>query len=469
MKTLSRLRALLFAVAIAVPLLVLNAPQAKAGIFVSVNFAPPVLPVYVQPALPAPGYIWTPGYWAYGDAGYYWVPGVWVEPPTAGLLWTPGYWGWSGGAYVFNAGYWGPHVGFYGGINYGFGYGGIGFVGGEWRGGVFAYNSACANFGGVHVTNVYVNRTIIQQNTIVNRGHYSFNGPGGINRQPSAQETQYSHENHTQPTSVQAQHQTYASQDRSQLASVNHGHPATMASSKPEAYHQVAEQHAQAHPITAADRTAGTHANNNQRTTAANQHPNNTPASRTAAPARNENRSATEPRTETQPRKAATPPATATRPRTETEPRTASQPRTETTPRTTTPPRTATAELKPGIQPRETQPRTATPPRTATTEPRPGTKPETEPRETQSRPTTPPRTATTKPRTEAEPRTTTPPRTAESKPAQSHPAASKPAAPAKQPVSHPQSHPAPAAHPTEQPRAAAPAPRPKEGPKPGGR
>ena len=54
--------------------------------------------------------------------GYYWVPGTWVEPPAEGLLWTPGYWGWGNGAYVWNAGYWGPTVGFYGGIDYGFGY-----------------------------------------------------------------------------------------------------------------------------------------------------------------------------------------------------------------------------------------------------------------------------------------------------------------------------------------------------------
>ena len=57
---------------------------------VSITIAPPVLPVYVQPALPGPGYIWTPGYWAYGDDDYYWVPGTWVLPPTVGLLWTPG-------------------------------------------------------------------------------------------------------------------------------------------------------------------------------------------------------------------------------------------------------------------------------------------------------------------------------------------------------------------------------------------
>ena len=61
-------------------------------------------------------------------------PGVWVRPPQVGLLWTPGYWGWGGGAYLFHAGYWGPHVGFYGGVNYGFGYGGVGFGGGRWVG-----------------------------------------------------------------------------------------------------------------------------------------------------------------------------------------------------------------------------------------------------------------------------------------------------------------------------------------------
>ena len=31
---------------------------------VTVAFAPPELPVYSQPPCPAPGYIWTPGYWS---------------------------------------------------------------------------------------------------------------------------------------------------------------------------------------------------------------------------------------------------------------------------------------------------------------------------------------------------------------------------------------------------------------------
>ena len=49
------------------PALAVISPAPSHAQFVSITIAPPVLPVYVQPAIPAPGYIWTPGYWAYGD------------------------------------------------------------------------------------------------------------------------------------------------------------------------------------------------------------------------------------------------------------------------------------------------------------------------------------------------------------------------------------------------------------------
>src|SRR2546430_4741986 len=84
---------------------------------VSIDIAPPVLPVVEQPPCPAEGYIWTPGYWAYGVEGYYWVPGAWVPPPQVGLLWTPPWWGFNNNVYVFHEGSWGPTVGFYGGVN----------------------------------------------------------------------------------------------------------------------------------------------------------------------------------------------------------------------------------------------------------------------------------------------------------------------------------------------------------------
>ncbi len=197
-----------------------------AGVFVSVNIAPPALPVYVQPACPGDGYLWTPGYWAYGAAGYYWVPGVWVTPPRPGVLWTPGYWGFAGGAYGWHAGYWGPHVGFYGGVNYGFGFSGVGFTGGLWAGNVFRYNTAVTNVNRTVVRNVYVNRTVVN-NVTVNRT--SFNGPGGVNAQPTMQERAAMSQQHFQPTANQLSHQQAAAVDRNQLASINHGRPATPA------------------------------------------------------------------------------------------------------------------------------------------------------------------------------------------------------------------------------------------------
>src|SRR6516165_5704374 len=122
-------------------------------VVVSVRIGPPALPVYEQPFCPGPGYLWTPGYWAWGPDGYYWVPGTWVLAPEPGFLWTPGYWGFSDELYAWHPGYWGPVVGFYGGINYGFGYPGSGYYGGYWRGNDFYYNRSVSN---VNITNVHV-------------------------------------------------------------------------------------------------------------------------------------------------------------------------------------------------------------------------------------------------------------------------------------------------------------------------
>ncbi len=214
-------------------LLVLALPAASfAGILVSITVAPPPLPVYVQPVCPEPGYMWSPGYWAWGDDGYYWVPGTWVPAPAVGLLWTPGYWGWSGGFYRWNAGYWGPHIGFYGGVNYGFGYGGVGFVGGEWRGGGFFYNSAVMNVSGPHFTNVYVNKTVIVNNTTVRNVSYN-GGAGGTRSTPSPAERQAAQERHVQATPMQTQHQTAAARNPQLLAKNNGGKPAIAATAKP--------------------------------------------------------------------------------------------------------------------------------------------------------------------------------------------------------------------------------------------
>ena len=199
-----------------------------AQVAISVRIGPPVLPVYTQPPCPGDGFLWTPGYWAYGPASYYWVPGVWVRPPRVGVLWTPGYWGFAGGLYVWHAGYWGPRVGFYGGINYGFGYGGVGFFGGRWEGEHFMYNTAVVRVNTAVVHNVYVDRTTVNRTTVVNN-RYSFNGQGGVMARPTRDEMAAEHENHFQPTPNQFAHERTASQDHSQFASENHGQPGTMA------------------------------------------------------------------------------------------------------------------------------------------------------------------------------------------------------------------------------------------------
>jgi WXXGXW repeat (2 copies) len=208
------------------------ASAAQVSVGVAIHIGPPALPVYAQPICPGAGHIWTPGYWAYGPEGYYWVPGTWVLAPRPGLLWTPGYWGWAGGVYAWHAGYWGPHVGFYGGVNYGFGYGGVGFVGGRWNGGVFAYNAAVTNVNTTVIHNTYVDKTVVVNNPTVNQVSYN-GGTGGTTAQPTAAERAAENEKHVPPTSEQANHEHAASTNRSLLERENHGRPSIAGTSKP--------------------------------------------------------------------------------------------------------------------------------------------------------------------------------------------------------------------------------------------
>ena len=210
-------RSLVFAAFLALPL---SSSFGQVGI--SVNVAPPVLPVYEQPLCPVAGYIWTPGYWGY-DNDYYWVPGVWVPPPRVGLLWTPPYWGWNNGAYAFNQGYWGPRVGFYGGVNYGYGYTGNGYGGGRWSGNTFQYNTAVTRVNTKIVHNTYINNSVNRQ---VNANRASFNGPNGVKAEANAeQRAAAANAKKTGPTSQQLARQQTASKDQNLRASVNKGNP----------------------------------------------------------------------------------------------------------------------------------------------------------------------------------------------------------------------------------------------------
>ena len=184
---------------------------------------PPPLPVYVQPPAPADGYIWVPGYWSRNRYGFFWVPGAWVLAPYTGALWTPGYWGFVNGLYIWNAGYWGPHVGFYGGINYGFGYTGLGYVGGYWKRDRFYYNRSVTNVNITRVTNVY-NHTVVVNNVDNRRVSYH-GGPSGIQRRADPRELAARNERHAPPTQAQRGYVRDAGRDRNQFYEHNKGRP----------------------------------------------------------------------------------------------------------------------------------------------------------------------------------------------------------------------------------------------------
>jgi len=202
-----------------------------AQIGLAITIGPPPLPVYEQPLCPGDGYIWTPGYWAYDyDVNdYYWVPGTWVTAPEVGFLWTPAYWGWGGDGFVFYDGYWGPHVGFYGGINYGFGYFGDGYEGGRWDNGRFFYNRSVNNVDITNIHNVY-NTTVINNNG--NRVSYN-GGNGGINARPRPEDEAAARERHIPPVATQTQHAQAARANPQQRAAGNMGKPGVAATPRP--------------------------------------------------------------------------------------------------------------------------------------------------------------------------------------------------------------------------------------------
>jgi hypothetical protein len=275
------------------------ASSAQVGIALSIRIAPPELPIYEQPICPEDGYIWTPGYWAYGNDDYFWVPGTWVMAPEVGYLWTPGYWGGDGDDYVFHEGYWGTQVGFYGGISYGYGYFGHGYEGGRWDNGHFFYNQSVS-----HV-NVSINRNVY--NTRVednNRGNrVSFNGGnGGVQVRATSQEDAAGRERHIAPVAAQTQHVQSARANPELRASANQGKPPIAATAKPGAFKDsgavAAKEGGAVHTAPAAS------TNNNSRPSPET----NRPATETARPAAETARPGTE----------ATRPAAETRPVTET-------------------------------------------------------------------------------------------------------------------------------------------------------
>jgi hypothetical protein len=217
-----------------------------------VDAPPPPIPYYEPPPVQDPNEIWVPGYWAWGEAGYYWVPGFWAQPPQTGYYWTPGYWAANNNAYVWHAGYWGLTIGFYGGINYGAGYYGHGYVGGRWSGDTFRYNTAVTPVN-ARIKSVYVDRSVVINNTTVNRVSYN-GGSKGVQARPTSGEAAAARAPHRAPTAQQQQQVHVAATDRRFLATVNAGKPPVVAAPKP---FTPAAKPAGFAPVTPTDRAAG--------------------------------------------------------------------------------------------------------------------------------------------------------------------------------------------------------------------
>jgi hypothetical protein len=143
----------------------------------------------------------------------------WVLASEVGFLWTPGYWGWGGSAFEFYEGYWGPRIGFYGGINYGYGYFGRGYEGGRWDGGHFYYNRTVNNTNVTEIHNTY-NTTVVNNNVNVTRVSYN-GGNGGVNARETAEEQAAARERHFRPVAAQTQHIQAARSNRELRASEN--------------------------------------------------------------------------------------------------------------------------------------------------------------------------------------------------------------------------------------------------------
>jgi hypothetical protein len=250
----------------------------------AIRQAPPEMPVYEQPFCPGAGYLWTPGYWAFGAGGYYWVPGVWVMAPRPGYLWTPGYWGFGNGIYGWHEGYWGEHIGFYGGVNYGYGYGGRGYEGGRWEGGEFRYNTAVTRVDVTVVHTTYVDNTVVRNNSVAGRS--SFNGEGGVRVEAASNERAAMSENHVRPTAEQQTHVEAARSDKSQYVSENHGKPTVAAMNKPNGEHFGPEGHpTEAHPntVTGAPKSAAVQPEHRNEPALQSPHSNVTPANSSPA------------------------------------------------------------------------------------------------------------------------------------------------------------------------------------------
>ena len=88
--------------------LLFTGPVASAAkVSFSVGLTPPAPVVETAPPPPAPGSVWTSGYWSWDGAKYVWVPGQYAVPPFPAAVWIGGRWVPHGARWVWTNGHWG--------------------------------------------------------------------------------------------------------------------------------------------------------------------------------------------------------------------------------------------------------------------------------------------------------------------------------------------------------------------------
>ena len=168
---------------------------------ISAEEAPPPLPEYDQPPIPAPGYIWTPGYWA-GTTSI--IIGCRVAGGAAGggHLLDASLLGLLQRSLLFIGGYWGSASVSTGASTMAMVMAAVASRAARWDHGAFYYNRAVTNLRGATITNVYEKNVVIS-----NRDWVSYNGGrGGLTLRPTAEEEAAAREPHRLLMQWQTQH-----------------------------------------------------------------------------------------------------------------------------------------------------------------------------------------------------------------------------------------------------------------------
>jgi hypothetical protein len=158
------------------------------------------------------------------------VPGTWVLPPNTGDLWTPGYWAFENTGFRWHIGYWGRTVGYYGGLNYGYGYSGRGYQGGRWNQGHYRrdFHESARRPGNSQVSFI--------------------GGQGGWPSRPPNPDLHPRPNEHSAPSDAQMMHEYAAVTRPTQRATGSRERPLVAATPRPSAFEAAGAEHARSDP-----------------------------------------------------------------------------------------------------------------------------------------------------------------------------------------------------------------------------